>query len=308
MITKPGIYRDISPAEYLLDPCPTPSFSQSIGRVLLEQSPAHARLAHVRLAPPATDDDEAEKYDSARAIGDAAHGLLLGRGKRIAVGNFDAWRSKEAQKFKADALADGRTPILPHHMSRAFKMVEMARQQLAAAGIAFNDLIADPEVVVAWQENGWWCRTMIDWLHNDHRTIIDYKSSAMSCAPHVVEDRPSVMGWDMQAAMHERGLDVLDPSSAGRRRHLYVNQENEPPYALTVLQISEADLTMGRKKLAMAMDIWAHCMISGQWPAYPGEIVTSRPRAYLEAQWLGREIAHHERREREPMLTDMSGG
>jgi hypothetical protein len=309
MIDRPGIYTDLTAAEYHADPCVQPSLSQSIGKLILDQSPAHARLAHPRLCPPvAAEDEEPEKYVSATAIGNAAHALLLGRGKQVAVGNFDAWRSKEAQKFKAEALAAGRTPILPHHMARAYAMVEAAREQIAAAGIAFNDELGASEVVVAWQENGWWCRTMIDWLHADHRTVLDYKSTAMSCAPHVVEDRPSVMGWDIQAAMHERGLDALDPVSAGRRRHLYINQENEPPYAMTIIQISEADLTMGRKKLAMAMDIWAHCTISGDWPAYPPGIVSSRPRGYLETKWLEREVAHHERREREPMLQDLSGG
>ncbi len=87
------------------------------------------------------------------------------------------------------------------------------------------------------------------------------------------------MGWDIQAAMHERGLDVLDPDNAGRRKHFYVNQENEPPHALTVVEISEADLTMGRKKLTMAIDIWSTCMATNTWPAYPAETVLSLLRA-----------------------------
>ncbi len=311
MITAPGIYTDMTAAEYHGDCCPKPSFSQSLGKILLDQSPAHARLAHPKLAPPIVDEDEEpEKYVAATAIGNAAHAVLLGRGKQIAVGDFDAWRSKDAQKFKTEALAAGKTPILPHHMARAFAMVDAARKQLTAMGLTspFDALNGDPEVVLAWKERDLWARTMIDWLEHDHRLVIDYKSSGLSCAPHAVEDRPSVMGWDMQAAMHERGLDALDPVSAGRRKHLYINQENEPPYALTVILISEADLTMGRKKLAMAMDIWARCMVSGTWPAYPAEWVVSRPRGYLEAKWLEREITHHERRVSTPMLTDMSGG
>src|SRR5262249_43552643 len=143
------------------------------------------------------------------------------------------------------------------------------------------------------------------------RDVWDYKSSGLSCAPHSVEDRPSVMGWDIQAAMHERGLNILDPDNAGRRFHYYVNQENEPPYALTVIEISEADMTMGRKKLQMAFDIWSRCMKTGQWPRYPAETVLSRPRGYLETRFLEREIAHDEAKraaKRDPMLADLSGG
>ncbi len=195
-------------------------------------------------------------------------------------------------------------------MARAYAMVEATRGQLGAEhGWFFSQAVGSGEVVLAWQENGLWLRTMIDWINvQNKQVVVDYKSSGLSCAPHAVEDRPSVMGWDIQAAMHERGLDVLDPQNAGRRQHFYVNQENEPPYALTVVRISEADLTMGRKKLAMALDIWLHCMASGQWPAYPTETVISRPRGYLETKWLEREVTHHERKQREPMLTDMSGG
>jgi hypothetical protein len=309
MITAPGIYTDIAAADYHADPCPAPSFTQSIGKVLLDKSPAHARLAHPSLCPPIpADEEDAEKYVAAQVIGDAAHALLIGRGKTLAVADFDSWRGKDPQKFRADALAAGKIAILTKHMARAYAMVEAGRAQLTAIGLTspFDPLTGNGEVVLAWQEDDLWLRTMVDWLEQDHRLVVDYKSSGLSCAPHAVEDRPSVMGWDMQAAMHQRGLDALDPASAGRRKHLYINQENNPPYALTVILISEADLTMGRKKLAMAIDIWSRCMASGTWPAYPAEWVVSRPRGYLETKWLEREVAHHDRVQnaRTPIASD----
>lgn len=301
-IEKPGIFLDVPAADYHKDPCPEPSFTQSIGKILLEKSPAHARLAHPRLAPPiAAEDEEPEKYVAASVIGDAAHALLIGRGKTIAVGQFDSWRSKDAQVFRAAVLAKGHIAILPHHMARAYAMVEAAREQLAALNLSqlFTIGLGLGEIVLAWQEHrGLWMRTMIDWSAHKHRLVTDYKTTGLSCAPHTVEDRPSVMGWDIQAAMHERGLDMLDPENSGRRKHYYVNQENEPPYALTVIEISEADLTMGRKKLRMALDVWSACMSAGRWPMYPADTVLSRPRGYLETKFLEREIAHDERKQK----------
>jgi hypothetical protein len=310
-IEKPGIYLDVSAEDYFRDPCKEPSFTQSIAKVLLDASPAHARLAHPRLCPPvAADEEEVEKYSSAAAIGNAAHRLLIGRGKEIAVEDFDSWRGKAADVRKAHE-AVGKVAILSKHMARAYAMVEAAYQQLGAVEehcTAFRAGAGSGEVVLAWQENGLWCRTMIDWHREMRPSIYDYKTSGMSCAPHVVEDRPSLLGWDIQAAMHERGLGVLDPASAGRLKHFYVNQENEPPYALTVVQISEADLTMGRKKLAMAFSVWSACLNAGHWPMYPAETVLSRPRAYLETKFLEREIAHDERKQREPMPADLIMG
>ena len=46
-----GIH-DIPPREYHADPCPAPSLSRSIAKLLVERSPAHAYAAHPRLGGP----------------------------------------------------------------------------------------------------------------------------------------------------------------------------------------------------------------------------------------------------------------
>jgi hypothetical protein len=51
MIIQPGIYYDITPADYFADPCPEPSATQSVLKVLLDQSPAHARCEHPTPGP-----------------------------------------------------------------------------------------------------------------------------------------------------------------------------------------------------------------------------------------------------------------
>jgi endonuclease/exonuclease/phosphatase family metal-dependent hydrolase len=105
-ISKPGIYRDFPTAAYFADPCPEPSFTQSLAKILIEQSPLHAYQAHPRLNVPAADEDadEAEKYSKAKAIGNAAHSLMLGRGKVLAVGDFNNWMTaRKPSEFKATA-------------------------------------------------------------------------------------------------------------------------------------------------------------------------------------------------------------
>lgn len=287
MITKPGIYFDMSADEYFADPCPTPSLTQSIAKVLLDQSPAHARLAHPRLAPPtASEDEPAEKYDSALAIGNAAHAMLIGRGKEIAEARFDSFRTKDAQLFRDEHA--GCVVILSKHLRRASAMVNAMREAIDLCG--WNDAFSfgHGEVVLAWQEGDIWFRTMIDWksVHENY----DAKTSGMSVAPHSIGTMIERAGWHIQAAMHERGLDVLEPEWTGRRRFRFLAQENYPPYAVTPVELDEHWLTMGRKKLQHAIDIWKRCIEADRWPAYPLIPITPDYPGFAEAKWLEREV------------------
>lgn len=290
-IMKPGIYQMPAP-DYFADPCPSPSLNQSLAKVLLDQSPLHAFYEHPRLCPPEIEDEQ-EKYDKTKAIGNAAHSLLIGRGKEIAIAPFANWQKKDAQAFKAKAIEDGNEPIIASHYERAVTLVQNTRRSLAAVGWhdAFTPDQGFGEVVLAWQEDGLWLRCMIDWLTLDRRVIYDLKSTAASAAPHAIPNKMCDDGWDVQAAMIERGLDVLDPDNAGRRRFRFIAQENYAPFAMTPCEIPESSLTLGRRKLAAAIQIWRRCYEANEWPGYPLEPTLPLYPTYAETRWLEREIA-----------------
>ena len=46
-----AIHTDISAEAYHADPAPEPSLSSSVAKILVNLSPAHARIAHPRLNP-----------------------------------------------------------------------------------------------------------------------------------------------------------------------------------------------------------------------------------------------------------------
>jgi hypothetical protein len=292
-ITKPGIYQMPAP-DYFADPCPAPSLNQSLAKVLLDQSPLHARHEHPRLCPPDAD-DEPEKYDKTKAIGNAAHSLLIGRGKDIAIApaEFANWQKKDAQAFKAKAIEDGKEPIIAAHYERAVALVQNTRRGLAAVGWtdAFEPGQGFGEVVLAWQEDGLWLRCMVDWLTPDRRVVYDLKSTAASAAPHAIPNKMCDDGWDVQAAMIERGLDVLNPANAGRRRYRFVAQENYAPFAMTPCELPESSLTMGRRKLSAAIQIWRRCYETDVWPGYPLEPTHPLYPNYAESRWVEREMA-----------------
>jgi hypothetical protein len=276
--------------------------------VLVDQSALHARTEHPRFAKPATEEDEAEKYVTAQAIGNASHKLIIGRGKEIAVGDFKNWQSGDAKAFKADALLHGRVPILTKHMARAYAMVEAFNGQRRHHEDSDVFTGGKGEVVIAWQEDGFWFRAMIDWLHDDLLAVDDLKTTGMSAAPHSLGTLAANAGWDIQAAMIDRGLAVLDPENAGRRKYRWVPLENYLPFALSVMHMDEHWLTMGRKKLEYAITAWKVCMARGQWPGYPQTGQRPQYPGFKETAWLTREVAEDHGAEPAPMLTNLAGG
>lgn len=297
-IEKPGIYKGMLADDYFSDPCPEPSLSQSLCKVLIEQSPLHARQAHPRLAVKLVEgevEDEAEKYDKAKAIGNACHLIMMGRGKRLSIVDANDFRSKAAQTDKQAAIIRGDEPILRKHYMIAHSMSLAAKLQLAqidGCERAFKE--GDGEVVVANVEDGLWLRSMIDWITPDLREVWDLKTSGMSASPYATGKQMASAGWHLQAAMHERILDALDPDGAGRRRFFYVCQENEAPFALTVNELGESALTIGRKQIQYAVDIWRRCLNGNLWPAYPLRIIRPELPAWAESSWIDREIHEYE--------------
>jgi hypothetical protein len=301
---KPGIYRDYDVAKYHADPCPTPSLNQSLAKVLNEQSPMHVKYLHPRLTPPETD-DEVEKYVKAKAIGDAAHALMIGRGKSISVTEYTSWRTGDARDWRDHEIANGRLPILPHHYEQAQAIVRASMAQLEAHTESDCFTAGAGEVALFWKEGNLWFRCLVDWLHDNMQDVDDYKTSGMSVSEHVLGLRAVDQGWDVQAAMIERGLNMLNPLNAGTRRIRFVTQEQNAPHALNVMVMTEHWLTMGRKKLQHAIDIWSACMKRNQWPGYPPRAVYPEYPGFKETQWLNRET---EGDSLATILTSIAGG
>lgn len=298
-IEKPGIFYDMSADDYFADPAPDgfPSLTQSLCKTLIEQSPLHAKMAHPRLAPPVSDNDETvEKYDKAKAIGNAAHSIMLGRGKKIKIIDRDNFMSKVAKEEKKAALDAGTEPVLGKHWDIAVAMVNAGRAQLDRIEGCEHAFVGEhySEVVIANLEDGQWLRSMLDFITVDLREIWDYKTSGMSASPYNTGKLMASAGWHLQAAMHGRILDAIDPDGAGRRKYRYVCQENESPFALTVNEIGESALTIGRKQIDYAISAWRRCIETGAWPAYPLRIIRPELPQWAETSWINREIAEYD--------------
>lgn len=269
-MTRPGIYPAFDAAKYHADPCPTPSLSASLAKIILNQSPAHARLAHPRLNPDFVPSEY--RADADRDIGTAFHSMMLGVGRDVHIVLADDWRTKDAKEQRDEAISAGKTPLLEKHYIVAQAMVEAASHQLVERGYgtAFDTGSAETAVICSVGPD--WFRALIDWYTPTR--LWDYKTTGNSAAPVDVGRKMVTDGWPIQAAMQDYILNVVDPDTAGRREHMFVVQENYAPYALTVVKMTEAAMTWGRRRVAEAVATWSECMATNRWPAYPLDTLT----------------------------------
>ncbi len=272
---------DVSEHDYHADQVAEgPTLSNSIAKVLIASSPAHARAEHPRLNPQLERTEE-KKFD----LGTAAHALLLeGRDDAIAVIDAPDFRTNAAKAARAEAYLEGKTPLLAKHWDEVQAMVAAARAQLQVfSPVPFTD--GKPEKTLVWNDQGVLCRARIDWLRDDLAGISDYKTTGASAAPEAWGRTMFGFGGDMQVAFYCRGLRAL----SGRQPDFeFIVQELAPPYALSNFRLSPDALAIADAKVEYAIAVWRECMETGEWPAYPKCPVYLPATPWAEAQWMDR--------------------
>lgn len=286
----PGIHYGMPADRYHADPCEQPSLSSSIAKVLLDQSPRHAWHQHPRLNP---DMDSGSDPTRAKEIGTVAHKLILGRGADVEAIDAQDYKTGAAKEARARAYAEGRAPILAPDLITANNIAAAVRAQLAEIEGCESFDAGPAEVVgICRDVTGAWLRCMIDRFedHGDHAIIWDLKTGDQSAEPSTLGRRIANMGFEVSAAHYERVILQIRPELAGRLRFRWIFVENEHPHLVTVAELDNAGLEIGRKKVAAAIAIWNHCVKTGSWPGYPNRIVTAEYPAFAESQWLAREL------------------
>jgi hypothetical protein len=268
----PGIYQ-ISEEEYHGDPCPAPSLSASVAVVLLDETPAAAKLAHPRLSGAGYEPEEKDIFDR----GSACHELLLEQSEaRICVCDYDDWRTKAAREEKAFARANGQYPLLKHQLDGARAMAKRAREFVATSELAGIFDKGKPEQAVIWKEDGIWCRSKTDWLSTTlfpGRTItLDYKTTGLSRKAWMkgigYENR------DIQACLYPRGLSIL---GYPKPEFIWLVQQVAAPYSCWLVGMSEPRKEIGNWKVERAVALWGKCSKANEWPDYDPRIAYSMP-------------------------------
>ncbi|MBB4066795.1 PD-(D/E)XK nuclease-like domain-containing protein [Gellertiella hungarica] len=300
-VTVPGLYR-MSEAAYHADPCPTPSLSRSVAYELLTKSARHAKAVHPRLS---VQEEKEEMNSRARDIGSAAHALLLGQPTEIACLDYKDFKKKAAQEERAMVQKRGGIGLIKPDFEKATEMVQFAREVLAAeehpaiqalvrAGTSatiFN------EVTGAWIDpcGDNWARFRADRLHIEPGlvTCIDYKTTEQGAAPEAVAKTIFNNGYHFQDGFYRRGLRILFPEIDQHQMKLdfiFIVQEQDPPFEMTVTRIDAAGRIIGEKMVSDAFRLWRKHMAENLWPGYPRGIMTAEMPPFIETRWMAKEI------------------
>ncbi|WP_018979466.1 PD-(D/E)XK nuclease-like domain-containing protein [Saccharibacter floricola] len=285
LITQPGIY-DLSNEQYHADPCPEPSLSNSIAKVLLKQSPLHAHFQHPRLNPHRASGAPSLAMEK----GSALHRLILEKGADIAVLPFDNCRTKEAKEARDCAYAEGKIVLLEKNFDEIFACAEAARDQLQQREDC-SELFGhgQAEATIAWKSSDVWCRGMVDFLPDNPRApLFDLKGTTKSASPHEWSSS-LVSDYRTQDRFYARGLKALRGVTPQPMRFVVV--EMYAPYAVSVFTPAQSLMHVADENVTRAIHLWSECMKTNRWPGYAHM-------AHVEAPaWLLREQEDQELRD-----------
>jgi hypothetical protein len=294
---RTGLYTsaEISMEKYLSDPCPEPSMSSGAAHRIITRSPYHAWYEHPRLGgnqkPPKDSTD----------TGSLAHEMLLGGDGKICVIKPEDYRSKPTKDEPEGKLPNGWTnnaireardmardngllPVLPWDIADARTMSNEARAFLAKTEIAGVLESGHGECTVLHEEDGTWFRSRPDWVNDEMRVVLHYKTTKTSASPDpFIRGVMESFGYDMALAFYRRSWESLGEAYRDWQ-HLILVQEQEAPFACSLIGLSPVKWAIADEKIARAIAIWRKCMKTGIWPAYSTQIHYAEPTSWQLAQ------------------------
>jgi hypothetical protein len=260
-IAEPGVYEMPSEVYHA-----HPALSSSGARLLLPPNcPALYRWR--RDHPP----ESTRTFD----FGHAAHKMVLGEGMEIVAIDAPDYRTKAAQAER-DAVRDaGKVPLLDHEVKTVLGMADALRAHPVAA--ALIEWPGKPERSLFRQDKatGVWLRSRIDWLPQPtaggRMTIPDYKTT-VSAEPLAFGRSVARYGYFQQAAWY---VDMVLALGLAEDVHfVFLAQEKTAPYLVTVFELDEYSLELGRKRNRKAIDLFARCVERDEWPTYAAGVET----------------------------------
>jgi hypothetical protein len=251
---EPGIYAGISNADYHANP----ALGSTSLKTLATRTPAHYQ--HDKAHP---------KNSDAFTLGTAAHSLILEDDTSgIEVVSADNWLSKAAKEAKAQALAEGKQPLLNKEMAQVVAMRDAVMSHPVAREL-FTGHKAEESVF--WDEDGQAYKCRPDaWKPGQ---LVDLKTT-VNADPREFGKTAYKFGYHQSAAHYQDGVLA---ATGELLPFTFVLVEKQAPYFVSVVQLDEEAVQAGRALNERAKRIYTECTKSGVWPGYPASEPISLP-------------------------------
>lgn len=258
-ITEPGIY-SMTDEEYHADPIEGGSLSSTGAKWLTTDPPAKLREILDNGRPDTVAFDE----------GKAAHALVLGTGPEL-VEIPGSWVRKANKETVAEVRERGGVPLHSDQWERVHAMADAVKRNDLALALLTS---GTPEQSAFWQDErtGVWCRARFDVLPDvvaGRMIVPDYKTAA-SARPDKFARSAADYDYNQQADFYLRAVRAL--GLASEAAFVFVVQEKSPPYLVAVRQIEHDAMQIAARLNDAAIDTFAQCQASGEWPGYPAEV------------------------------------
>lgn len=284
LITKPGVYTDVSPERYHGQLTPTPSMSAGMAHALDRTCPA--KMVHESYLNPDYEPPTAKHFD----IGSAAHLIVLEPEQlrhRIHEVRYANYQKEQAQVQRDHARHMGKIPLLTRELAK----VQAIRERLLSHPLTAKAFIggrAEQTVVARDPKKGVWLKCRPDYAPPDWSDIVDLKTT-YSAHPEALRRKAFDDGWFMRAAWY---LDVIHAATGIMpNRYWFVCVETDPPYLVNLARVSDRGIGWGRKANRFAIDTFAKCLTDDTWPDYAEQPTVLDLPEYAENRMIERDDA-----------------
>ncbi|MFF9309989.1 PD-(D/E)XK nuclease-like domain-containing protein [Streptomyces sp. NPDC014748] len=260
-VDAPQIVDGLPADEYHAD---TTSISSSGLRALLAPGcPAQFKYDRDHPQPPKREFD----------LGNAVHTAVLGEGHDIVEVSFSDYKTVAARAERDAAYEAGKVPLLPKEKKQVDAMAKAVREHpLASPLFAPGSGIAERSIYWTDPATGVRCRVRPDWLKQMPGLTLCVDLKTIKAAdPDTVSRAIRDHNYHQQDPLYIDGIEAAGLAPDGCR-FIFVFVSKQPPYLITVRELTDQDRDIGRARNERALRIYADCVANDHWPDWTGPV------------------------------------
>lgn len=292
MIVEPGVYPDMTMAEYLS----IAAVSSGVIRATVMETPFsgwfNSYLNATRppdVAAESTDEaeDDEEPASEGMNAGTIIHSLLLENDwtkiQEIDPVNYPSQKKTIPKGYTNNsirlardiAIAQGKVPILTHKLRNIEACVRSAQKYIDSlrygetpqAWRAFQPEWGRSEVTMVFDVDGVRCRMRPDRISNDYAVTVHVKTTKASAHPDIfsrgIMDRE---GYYISGGFYRLGTTILHRVNS---ETFFLVIETKPPYLCSLIGMDPAWHAYADSEVGRGMKLWQACVARNEWPGYP---------------------------------------